>query len=188
MKKIKAFFSALFSSPKNCLKQYEVQLNSLKSEIEKIRTMPNKVEAIVKLFQVVSPIQDAQIFPELIKKLQKKNYGQIDLLVESTKTLLKHLDNAGRELYGFNRTKKGEAVTSENVYLGDVYGIWTKNAAYWLSHQIELENDPRPDLTKKDAKKEVTTWYCINDYQAGDFVEKSTKHILAQIKEIQSVA
>ena len=37
----------------------------------------------------------------------------------------KEVRKAGRDPYGINRTKPGEEVTKDNVFFGDIYGIWT---------------------------------------------------------------
>jgi len=187
MKKVLAFISAFFSNPKNDIKKSVAQIDDLQRELEKINYMPNKVEAIVRLFQVISPIQDTGGFASLISKLQKKNYGQLDQVIEALETLQKHFTNAGRSIYGFNRTKEGEAVTAEKVYLGNVHGVWTKPASYWLEKQEEFKKDIREDLSR-DPEKPITTWYCIHDYQAANFVKSHVDGILMQILVIRKAA
>ncbi|MCX6795488.1 MAG: hypothetical protein NT165_02040 [Candidatus Falkowbacteria bacterium] len=184
--KVLASINAILANPQKDINKNE-QIDFLRKEVEKIQAMPNKIEAIVKLFQVISPIQDAGGFSNLINKLQKKNYGQLDPKIDALSILQSHIHNAGRSEYGLNRTKKGETVTSEKVYLGNVFGIWTKTAAYWLSREEELKQVFRDDLTK-NPNQPVTTWYCINDYQAGAFVKSHVEGILEQISIIKKQA
>lgn len=165
------------------LQKIQPQLNSLEKSLTEIQDTSNKVEAIVKLFQVISPIQDAGGFSVLISKLQKKNRKKFATKLQALLILQKHFENAGRCKSGFNRTKTGEEVTSDKVYLGDVYGIWTKSASYWLNHQQEFEQDFREDLSKDQAKP-VSTWYCING-QAGIFVRSHVEGILEQISVLK---
>ena len=184
MNKITARIKALIANPSKDIAAINDQLSMLKSEMERIKTMPNKVEAIIELFRVISPLQDTGGFSQTVSKLQEKNYGQIDTAIAALESLQKHFKNAGRNEYGINRTKKGEAITAANVWLGDVFGIWTKSAAFWLENQKRFENDFRHDLAK-DPNRPVTTWYCINDYKAGAFVESHVNGILNQIGILQ---
>lgn len=40
---------------------------------------------------------------------------------------------AGRSDHGWNRTRKGDAVTSDKVFLGNIFGINTKTVSYFES-------------------------------------------------------
>lgn len=187
MKKFIARIKSFFSNPQNDVNKILPNLQELKKQLIEIQQMPNKVEAIVKLFQVISPLQDAGGFKQTIFTLQEKNYGQLDQIISALETLQIHFIKAGRCEFGMNRTQKGEEVTAAKVYLGDVFGIWTFNAAYWLQNEEKLKKDKREDLTKEGAEKPVTTWYCINDYQAGTFVKSHVEGILNQISILQTV-
>jgi len=184
MSKITARFKALFSNPSKDIKAINDQLTMLKSEMERIKAMPNKVEAIIELFRVISPLQDTGGFSQTVSKLQEKNYGQIDTAIAALQSLQKHFSNAGRDEFGMNRTKPGEAITAANVWLGDVFGIWTKSAQFWLENQERFEKDLREDLTTKSSKP-ASTWDCINSYKAGSFVENHTGGIINQVSILQ---
>lgn len=186
MKAIKVL-KAILSPAGNDLKKIEKDLNSLQKEMLEISKMDNKVEAIVRLFKIISPIQDRGGFSQTICKLQEKNYGQLDQIISALQVLQNHFKNAGRELYGFNRTKKGEEVTPAKVFLGDVFGIWTKSASYWLANQEECKKRLRPDVST-DPNNPVSTWYLINEYQAGSFVKSHTSGISEQISILKKVA
>ncbi|MFA5838736.1 MAG: hypothetical protein WC849_02260 [Candidatus Paceibacterota bacterium] len=156
MKKVIAFLKSFFMSPKKDIEKIALQLQALGEQVKFVASMPNKVEAIVKLFQVVSPIQDSGGFSQTLSVLRAKNYGQLNEVLETLEILQKHLHNAGRCQYGMNRTKSGEQVTAADVFLGDVFGIWTKSASYWLSKQEELKKEFRSDISR-DPNNPVTT-------------------------------
>ncbi|MFA4942461.1 MAG: hypothetical protein WC564_02380 [Patescibacteria group bacterium] len=184
MKKVN-FFTSLFFSSKKTIEKIQPQLQSLEVEINKIEAMENKVEAIVKLFQVISPIQDTGGFSQEIFELKSHNSdGKLTAKIEALEVLQKHFHNAGRSKYGINRTDKGEEVTNEKVFLGNVFGLWTKTAAYWLSEKTNLEKSFRPDVSK-DQKNPVTCWWMIHDYQCGNFIKSHTDGILKQIKVLK---
>lgn len=184
MKKVSLFSSPFFSSKKT-IEKIQPQLKELEAEIKAIEAMDNKVEAIVKLFQVISPIQDAGGFSQEIFDLKKHNRsGKLNSQIEALGVLQAHFYNAGRSEYGINRTAKGEEVTNEKVFLGNVFGIWTKTADYWLNEKLKLEKTFRPDVSK-DPENPVSEWYLINDYQCGSFVKSHTDGILKQIKVLK---
>jgi|GEM_PF-1134178 len=185
--KIKASIKAFLADPKKDIQAILPQLISLKKEIETIKNMPNKVEGVVKLFQVISPLQDTGGFRQTIDLLKQKNHGQLEKQLEALSVLQSHINRAGREQSGWNRTRPGESVDATKVYLGNVYGIWTLTADYWLAHQKENEKDLRPDLSR-NPEKPISTWYLINDFQCGNFIQSHVEGILKQISVLQKSA
>ncbi len=182
MKKLVKRLRAKISSPKNDFVSIASQIDKLKMDMERIQGMPNKVEAIIELFRVISPLQDKGGFKQTIFKLQEKNYGQIDQAIAALETLQIHFRNAGRDECGLNRTKPGEQVTAAKVYLGDVFGVWTKPASFWLENQARFETEPSGATpSAKSGREYISIWYCINDYQAGGFVRSHVNGILEQI-------
>jgi len=177
---IVARFKAYFSNPLNDINKIEEKLSDLKQQMQEIANMPNKVQAIVKLFQVISPIQDAGGFKQTIFSLQEKNYGQLNSIISALEVLQRHFGNAGRSAYGMNRTKVGEEVTAAKVFLGNVFGIWTFTAEYFLQEEDRMKTETREDISK-DPAKPVTNWYCINDYQCAGFVGSHVEGILEQV-------
>ena len=65
----------------------------------------------------------------------------------------KEVKKAGRCPYGINRTKRGEEVTKDNVYFGDIHGIWTDTVAKFEA----LEN---PSI------QEVIRWQIVEFVQS----------------------
>jgi len=186
--KIKQRIKALYSSPQKDVDAVYKQVTGLIREMETIQQIPNKIEAIVRLFQVISPIQDAGGFRTTLEQIKSKNYGQVSpIVIEALETLQKHFDNAGRCQFGINRTKSGQPVTADDVWLGNVFGLWTKTAAYWLSREEYLKKESRPDISR-DPSDSATNWYCIHDYQAGIFVQIHTTGIMANLKILENMA
>lgn len=170
------------------------QFNEKITLFEQKRT-DNDIERIVLLFQTMSPLHDLEkelfdeVLPTLIRKrlfMSKSAFEKRRKLYDELIILRNCLRNMGRDYYGMNRTKSGEEVLYEHVYLGDVFGVWTKPAHYWLKNKEKLMNDLRPDISK-DPNNPVTTWYLINTYQAKSFVDKNitdTKEMITRINEL----
>ena len=99
-------------------------MDKLKKDLQKLGPIPNGKEVYdygVKFFNIIASFQDA-------------NAVDIELFKETTeeaKALSQHISNAGRDEYGWVRAQRGEPVTLHNLYLGNVYGLWTKTAAFW---------------------------------------------------------
>lgn len=178
---IGARIKAALSNPQKDIRAIAPKLNDLEKEIKEIQAMPNQVEAIVRLFQVISPIQDGGGFSQTISQLAEKNYGQLDIALAAITSLQKHISNAGRAEYGMNRTRAGEEVTAAKVYLGNVFGIWTFTASEFLSKKEELDLQPVNGSWNKKHEREASVWECINDYQAGNFVRSHVNGMLEKI-------
>lgn len=184
--KLLALIKCLFGkSPKKIVKKNLKMISEFKLDLLKVIAMEvNQVRAIVFLFRATSTIQDQGGFNNLIKSLRKKNYGQLSELIESLENLQAHIDRAGRDKYGMNRTSFGEEVTPENVFLGDVYGLFTKPASFWLERQEVMKKESRPDLEQNERKK-ITNWDCINS-QAGNFIKSHTIPMIEEIEKIEA--
>lgn len=183
--KIKARVRAVINNPEIDLILVGGELIDLHAQMVEINAMPNKVEAIIRLFQVISPLHDKCGFSQLLGKLRSKNFGQLDVPIKALELLQQCIHNSGRCEYGWNRTKPGEIVTPANVYLGDVFGIWTHSAEFWLQNQSRFENEKSGATpTPESGLEYVSVWYCINDYQAGAFVRKNVEGILKGTSEL----
>jgi hypothetical protein len=186
MKKVIRFFVSLCSpSTKKILSRINLQVLALYARMKAVEEMPNKVDAIVELFKVISPIQDAGGFGETLAKLKKLNRRKDKDVIIALEALQIYFKGAGRNLYGINRTSPGEEVTADKVYLGDAFGLFTKTASYWLENQEKLEKDFRPDVSS-DPENPVSNWWIINNYQCEKFVDKHTTGIIANIDCLKS--
>ncbi len=170
---MKNFFSS------NPLKKVQPELFELEKNIKNVANISNKVEAIVKLFQVISPLYDKNPFAAASLKLGRKK-GKYAKQLEALAILQKHFNNAGRSPYGMNRTEEGEMVTEDKIYIGNVFGLCTNTVSYWLGEKSNLEKTFRPDVSK-DQNHPLSNWDLINDYQCGTFVKSHVDGILKQV-------
>ena len=178
---IAARIQAALGNPKKDIQAIMPTLVSLEKEIIEIQKMPNKVEAIVRLFQVISPVQDSGGFSQTIFQIAEKNYGQLDEVLEALGALQNHVKKAGRDEYGMNRTKPGEQVTTANVYLGNVFGIWTQPASYWLENKESSDLRPVNGAVVEKENRLASAWECISEYQAGNFIRSHVDDMLEKI-------
>ncbi len=135
-------------------------LDKLKKDLQKLGPIPNGKDVYdygVKFFNIIASFQD-------------NNTVDIDFFKDTTEEaqiLAKHINNAGRDKYGWVRARRGEPVTLDNLYLGDVYGLWTNTAAFWkerpekdvqaiiqnqLSSFIKSHREPMMELISKVLK------------------------------------
>lgn len=178
----------LWLSGVRLLETMKPKLNELEEELKKIDAMDNKVEAIVRLFQIISPLQDTGGFSQEIFELKKYNCNdKFNTQIKAIEVLQEHFQNAGRSAYGINRTTRGEEITNEKVFLGNLFGLHTKTADYWLSEKSKLEKNFRRDISK-NPEQPISEWYIINDHQCGNFVKSHTDGIIKQIQMLKSVA
>lgn len=104
------------------------------------------MERIITFFNVVSPLHDKeqqenapiQATVAALEKANKK--GGHTAEIEALRTLQTHFARGGRDPYGMNRTTVGEAVTMDNVYLGNVAGRWTFTARDWKNTFNKADN------------------------------------------------
>ena len=135
-------------------------LYTLKKDLQKLGPIPNGKDVYdygVKFFNIIASFQD-------------NNTVDIDFFkntTEEAQILAKHINNAGRNEYGWVRAQRGEPVTLHNLYLGNVYGLWTNTAAFWkerpekdvqaiiqnqLSGFIKSHREPMMELISKVLK------------------------------------
>jgi hypothetical protein len=51
--------------------------------------------------------------------------------IELRDKFINEVTKGGRDEYGYNRTKKGEKVTKDKVYFGNIYGLFTLDVNVW---------------------------------------------------------
>ena len=176
----KNFFRSLFSNERKIIKSISPRIEDFEAKIKAVKAKNEKkesVEALIDLFKVISPIQDAGGFDKEIEYLRK--YGKNQDILAALVALRTHFYKAGRDLYGMNRTEVDEEITSEKIFLGNIFGLWTRRASYFLSEKKELEKTFCSEASTPD--KPVSYWEIINDYQCGKFVKSHTDGILKQI-------
>ena len=131
--------------------------NKLSRQLSELLTSgDDPVELIVQFFALTSPVSDTAFsdfhnFGRYLTDDQNRNLHRICSII----------GNMGRCNYGWNRTEAGQPVTAYDVYLGNIYGIWTNSVSYW--------KERRPNLTGLHANT-----YQILQHQAKHFMEANT--------------
>ncbi len=114
------------------------ELLQFRNELRRIRDYSpyRPMDAIVDFFNIVSQWHDRQQeIGQIILALQEVNHGQYEELINQLQLLRKHICNAGRDPYGWNRTEKSEVVTEDKVFLGNIFGLFTHPVSKWKQGQ-----------------------------------------------------
>ena len=135
-----------FNTKKNVLKLNDV-LTNLEQSLPKYVNSINPLTDIVSFFNLISKIQDKGEVAQLLSDIQKNRPNHA--VIVSLENLQKVIIISGRESGGFNRTEPGEVVSAENIFLGNISGIWTKKVSFWKSQK----EDDTTRLIKGQAKK-----------------------------------
>lgn len=179
------FFLGLFFNSQKVIESIQPRILELEKEIKSIEAMDNKVEAVVRYFQVITPIQDGEGFRQEISTLCKYDAIKSEQQIEALLVLQRHFSSAERSDYGIIRTEKGEEISASNVYIGNIFGFWEDTAAYWLDRMEELKKTPYRDSRR--SEKIMSSWQLINDYHCGHFMKIQTDSILKQIAILKAV-
>jgi hypothetical protein len=137
------------------------------------------LDRIVALFNLVSPWYDR--LDELRCRLNFSSDTEIGKKIEE---LFQQFENVGRCQYGWNRTKKGQIVTHDDVFLGNVYGIWTFNVAQIMG----WKNEDKKITWGYDFGEPVNVYDIISRWQALPFIRSHSEKIVDLIKEIEQLA
>jgi len=136
----------------------------------------DKIPLIVELFALIAPWSDRGIRDLLTA------FGQSGSVPASAEYLSQHFRNAGRSQCGYNRTKPGEAVTVDNVWLGDRCGLWTKKVSYWLSRREDTSHVCYANNGQSMTVCDVIWW------QAGEFMDDHIEPMIKFIKDLENLA
>ena len=172
-KRIKAFFA----DPVKQLAALMPDLQILRGELLSVNRWTGPLISIVHFFEIVSKWHDRGL-GDVIAAFERVNYGQYDEVLDELQALEAHFENAGRNVLGMNRTNRGETVTMNNVYLGNIYGLFTKPVSSWLGY--------------KDRPKEIVKggWsiYGVISNQAGEFMDSHIDPMIILIDGFTRIA
>lgn len=161
MKNLSKRVKAIFAKPERKLTVVRPELQQLRQALQRASESRDPLTEIVHFFDMVSRWHDRGI-GDLIATFEEVNYGQYDEVLEKLRTLQKHFENAGRCEYGWNRTKRGETVTADKVFLGNIYGLFTHPVPFWKQRKDEnkggwgysgMENLNAYDVVSQQARK-----------------------------------
>lgn len=147
-KTINNILSYIFAFACNlCYNQHDkkglIMFEKAKTRVKTLQGMKKLHEDLSKLGEIPQgkDIYDYAIkFFNIITKFQDNFTVNQDMFPKTSKsagTLAKHIENAGRQQYGWVRSKRGEEVTMDNLYLGDTHGIWTNTASKFYNEKNE---------------------------------------------------
>lgn len=180
---MKKFFAYLFFNPKKEIVALLTLLKPLKDDLVRFRTVDDGVAAIVEFFNVISPVQDSDPVTATLKAFKVANWrGKYDSIIVKLEEIHTHIRNAGRDEYGWNRTRKGEMITDERVFLGNIYGLFTKTVAFWKA----TKDDEKGEFSGFSGMEHLNC-YDVVSRQAASFI-KSHLPVVDLIEEVGQMA
>ena len=128
-----------FGNPKQKVTTLLPELLKFRNELlETVNMQP--LDGIVRFFNATSIWHDREEeLGQIVVALQEVNYGQYEVIINQLTLLCQNVRNAGRDSYGWNRANKGESVTDDKVFLGNIFGLWTFPVSEWKKSKNEMK-------------------------------------------------
>lgn len=172
---------AIFAKPERKLATVKPEFQQLRRALQRASETRDPLTEIVHFFDTVSRWHDRGV-DDLIVAFEEANYGQYGYVLNKLRKLQEHFEYAGRCEDGWNRTKRGETVTADKVFLGNAYGLFTHPVPFWKQ--------------KKDEKKggwgfsgmEELNAYDVVSRQAQEFMTSHAGPMIAIINDLEAVA
>ncbi len=179
---LKKRLKAIFMKPEKRITTLLPELRQLRDALQQASESRDPLTEIVRFFDTVSKWHDRGI-GDLIAAFERVNYGQYNEVLEKLRALQAHFINAGREpYYGWNRTNPGESVTADKVFLGNIYGLWTKTVNFWK----EQKNAPKGDWGYSGM--DHLNAYDVVSRQAKEFMASHTGPMIGIINNLEAIA
>lgn len=125
---------SITNRPARSVKVLLPDMRQLSQSLTKIKRAGYSLYSFVDFFTCMSIWHDrVDELERIIYRLEEADYGQHGELIALLKLLILHFRNGGRSEFGINRTKRGEQVTTENVYVGGIYGLMTYKVKDWMA-------------------------------------------------------
>lgn len=185
MKNLSKRVKAIFTKPERKLTVVKPELQQLRQTLQRASESRDPLTEIVQFFDSMSRWHDRGI-GDLTAAFEEVNYGQYDAVLEKLRTLQKHFENAGRCEYGWNRTKCGETVTADKVFLGNIYGLFTHPVPFWKQTKDE-KKDQWKGTVWEDTLKGMNA-YDVVSQQARKFMTSHTCPMIAILNDLEAVA
>lgn len=143
-------------------KALDLFIERISKDIQEIENTSNKVQALVSYYQLLEFVENADhLGKAYLEKLEKRNY--LSLNKKKIQIMKSFFKNDTRDMYGVNRSKSGQMLTANDIYLGNIYGIWTKSTSFWLSNKSKYEQEKMEVISR-------SVWSVINE-QADDILK-----------------
>lgn len=165
---------AIFVKPERELVLVKPKLQELRCTLQYASNSEYPLVAIVEFFDAVSRWHDRGI-SDLIAAFEGVNYGQYGELLEKLRILQRHFVDAGRQKHGWNRTKYGERVTADNVFLGD------NRVSSWK----QRKDMPRGDWGFPGMEEKSD--YDVVSEQAREFMTSHAGPMITIIRDLEAV-
>ncbi len=133
---LKERIRSLFVDPRKELAKIMPELEQLRGALKRAVLGSDPLNRLVGFFDAVSKWHDRGL-NDVIELFEQVNYGQYDGVIDRLQILQAHLVAAGRDEYGWNRTKYGETVTADKVFLGNICGLFTHPISFWATRKDE---------------------------------------------------
>jgi len=143
------------------------ELPSLRRDLVNIRSAirDEPLTALVRFFNVISPWYDREL-NQFVDDLHDVKDARFDFFLTPLTVLVKHFYSAGRNQYGWNRTAIGQLVTDNDVYIGNIHGLWTHPVSAWKS----VKNEPKGSWGFSDEYFRTRNAYDVIADAATDFM------------------
>ena len=115
------------------------QLVQLKTELRETESMRDRLSAFVLFFDILSRWQDDKSeLDQVIKAFSESNFlGKHHNVIERLTALRLRFELAGRGETGTNRSKVGQKVTDEMIFVGNIYGLDMMPVSHWKKQADE---------------------------------------------------
>lgn len=180
LKRIRAFFA----DPVKELAVLLIELRDLKLDLKFAAESSDPLSAIVHFFDSVSRWHDRGL-GDIIAAFEAVNFGQYDGVLENLRILETHFKRAGRG--AMNRTKRGQTVTEDSVYLGNIFGLWTKTVRFWKSKKDGTRGLWKDGIWDGHPAVEGKNPYDVVSDQARHFMDSHIGPMIRIIGELESV-
>ncbi len=166
------------------LVELKPRLLELRRAFDTISRSSDHLTSIVLFFEAVSWWHDRGGVRDLITLFKSANTkrGEYDAVIRTLETFDIHINQAGRYESGWNRTKKGETVTDDHVYLGNIYGLFTKTVSFWKKRK-----DDKKDGWKGTLYGEALAGMNAFDVVSAQAREFMNSHISPMVKLIDDL-
>ena len=184
---IRKRLKALFLRPQRKLVAILPQLKQLREGLTRVsyQMRQEPLEQIVHFFNLTSPWHDRGL-GDIIAAFEGVNYGQFGDIVHELRRLQGHFENAGRSLYGMNRTMYGERVTAEKVFLGNIYGLRTRPIPHWQEASARTLHTWHHFRANTAMRMNGTSDHDVVARQARQFMELHVYPMIQRIAHIEN--
>ncbi|MFH1473130.1 MAG: hypothetical protein ABIF06_01825 [bacterium] len=158
------------------------ELGTLKVKLSQTQRNSDTLTKLIVFFNLISMWHDREI-GGFIRELSSVRGERFSRHIKVLNILETHFQNAGRNIYGWNRTRPGQLVTGRDVYLGGVWGLFTHPISHWSTQKDKPKggwghHDPSGYFKRRNA-------YDVVCDQAQDFMKSHTPKMIELIEKLQ---